>query len=309
MADQMMRMAQNVDVVNALESIGSKVLQAHQEEDFLVYLAETLRTHVGGDVIILRLLERYIQTRVVATKTAIETLPPDQLIERFDEEDQERWLSLDDGIFCEDVESSPYIKPSFRQHALQLGLKSGFMAPLVRDSEICGQIIFGWASVPEIDATTRRHLRILGDYACLMITLFYLRKAKERDELTGLLNRTGLRRRWEICEKASQGALLFADLDGFKALNDTRGHLAGDDFLRQTAGLLRKVCDSRSVLVRYGGDEFVIVVPGACYEEAQRLRAAIQHEFQALAEKHPSLCPNVTMGTACWPEDGTELGV
>lgn len=298
-----------IDVVDTLSALSAEILKARQEDDFLRNLVGTLQRHVACDAVILRWLEREMQTRAVATTAGVEVFPPDALSEPVTEEDYDRWLSLPDGIFCPDVQAAPYVKPPFKEHAASLGLVCGFMVPLIRDGELMGQLIFAWRTPKEIqiDGETRQWLRKLTDYACLKITLFYVHKARELDPLTGLLNRTGLWRRWDVCASSPRGAVLFADLDGFKAMNDTRGHLAGDDFLRDLARLLRRVADPRTVIARYGGDEFLLVVPGAGRNEAADLRTRIAREMRRQVEHLPSPRPMMSIGIALWPEDGRDL--
>jgi diguanylate cyclase (GGDEF)-like protein len=84
------------------------------------------------------------------------------------------------------------------------------------------------------------------------------------DELTGLPNRRLLTERMEYILDLSKreqrhGALLFIDLDNFKTLNDSRGHVAGDDLLKQVANRLKKVFRAEDTVARLGGDEFVIL--------------------------------------------------
>lgn len=84
------------------------------------------------------------------------------------------------------------------------------------------------------------------------------------DELTGLANRRLLTEHIEyILDIAKRdqrhGALLFIDLDNFKTLNDSRGHAAGDDLLKQVAESLKRVFRSADTIARLGGDEFVIL--------------------------------------------------
>jgi diguanylate cyclase (GGDEF)-like protein len=98
------------------------------------------------------------------------------------------------------------------------------------------------------------------------------------DGLTGLLNRT----EWfELAGKAVRGAesanqpcaLLFVDLDRFKILNDREGHVAGDRMLKQIANVLRETGDAGELIGRFGGDEFVILIPHAGMDQAS-VRAA-----------------------------------
>lgn len=88
----------------------------------------------------------------------------------------------------------------------------------------------------------------------------------EFDAMTGISNRT----RFEaglaaLCEDfgspARPGALLLIDLDGFKLINDTYGHSAGDECLREAAARLSRVCDGAGMVSRVGGDEFAVIVP------------------------------------------------
>lgn len=296
-----------IEVLDALSSLSAEVLKSQAEEDFFGRLAETLRVQVGCDAVILRLLELSIQTRAVATAAGVEKLPVDSLAEPFTEDDQARWLDLADGVLCEDVRTAPHIKPAFREHALRLGLTCGFMVPLLWEGELLGQLVFAWAEPHELDAAQRRFLRKLADYASLKLTLYHVKKARELDPLTGLLNRLGLLQRWDGCIREPKGALLFADLDGFKALNDVRGHLAGDDFLRDMARILRRVSDTRTVITRYGGDEFVLLLPGAGRGEALKMRAAIMDQVRRHVATLPPPQPTITIGIALWPQDGTDL--
>ena len=80
------------------------------------------------------------------------------------------------------------------------------------------------------------------------------------DDLTGLLNRAGLAAE---LEQAADGELAyyFLDLDGFKRVNDTLGHAAGDRLLVEIAGRMRRAADADDILVRLGGDEFLVIAP------------------------------------------------
>lgn len=107
------------------------------------------------------------------------------------------------------------------------------------------------------------------------------------DDLTGLYNRRYLRQlfesEWnELLEREGRVALLLIDLDLFKEINDSYGHLAGDAVLRAVAQRLRESFREGDRVVRFGGDEFVIVLPGVGEEEARRLaeraRAALASE-------------------------------
>src|SRR5262249_41947297 len=100
-------------------------------------------------------------------------------------------------------------------------------------------------------------------------------KAKaERDGLTGLLNRRALDAALpgggeEATRAGGAAGPLMLDVDNFKLLNDTRGHHAGDEFLKSLAQLIKSSVGEADLAFRLGGDEFVVVMPGATREEAE----------------------------------------
>lgn len=99
-----------------------------------------------------------------------------------------------------------------------------------------------------------------------------LQRQAHIDPLTGLLNRRAFESRLTFELQApltdNGGALLMIDLDDFKAVNDTHGHMYGDQTLRQVAQLLRKATRASDVPGRWGGDEFLVLLPGAMPDQA-----------------------------------------
>lgn len=114
------------------------------------------------------------------------------------------------------------------------------------------------------------------------------------DALTGLFNR----REFELqlqqtiendCGDGQQHALCYLDLDQFKVVNDTCGHIAGDELLRQLAGLLHSVVRDSDILARLGGDEFGVMLKGCSLDKALRiaedLRSRVK-DFRFVWEGH-----------------------
>ncbi|MEZ0122823.1 MAG: EAL domain-containing protein [Candidatus Reddybacter sp.] len=105
------------------------------------------------------------------------------------------------------------------------------------------------------------------------------------DLLTGLYNRHEFERRTECLlaklhgEKAEH-AICFLDLDQFKVINDTCGHVAGDELLRQLGPLLQSVVRQRDTLARVGGDEFAVLIEYCSLDNAERLTKALLKALQ-----------------------------
>lgn len=134
-----------------------------------------------------------------------------------------------------------------------------------------------------------------------------LEQLAHTDALTQLLNRRALAERITAeMERAlrydSSLALLMIDLDHFKRVNDTFGHLVGDDVLRDVAALLTKTIRNTDMVARYGGEEFLVLLPetddtGAA-TFAERIRAAVEgHDFGGGAGQYLRLTTSVGVAT------------
>jgi two-component system, cell cycle response regulator len=137
-----------------------------------------------------------------------------------------------------------------------------------------------------------------------------LEQLAHTDPLTQLLNRRALTERITAeMERAlrydSTLALLMIDLDHFKRVNDTYGHLVGDDVLRDVAALLSDTIRGSDIVARYGGEEFLMLLPetddAGAEQFAERIRAAIDdHPFGEEAD-HPTLRLTASIGVAMFP--------
>lgn len=113
-----------------------------------------------------------------------------------------------------------------------------------------------------------------------------LYQAAHRDALTGLLNRRGfaehLERAWQLAVRHRQpmGSIII-DIDRFKTLNDAYGHLAGDEIITQVSSLIARVTRASDVVGRYGGDEFLVVLPLASSEETRLVAHRILEAVRA----------------------------
>ncbi len=139
-------------------------------------------------------------------------------------------------------------------------------------------------------------------------------RASRYDTVTGFLNRHGLSLELTDLIAHARGvggecAILFIDVDKFKRINDSFGHVAGDQLLNQMAQRLHGLLRADDVLARFGGDEFVIVLPGLPSGAArtmaafcgERLLASLANSF-SLA--HQTITVSASIGVACYPEHG-----
>ena len=108
-----------------------------------------------------------------------------------------------------------------------------------------------------------------------------LGQAALMDPLTGLGNRRLLDRRLRLA--TGELCVVFVDVDHFKAVNDTFGHDVGDGVLIQVAAILQELTRADDTVVRYGGDEFVLLIPGVGSDEAQRIASRV-HTSVATAD-------------------------
>jgi diguanylate cyclase (GGDEF)-like protein len=154
------------------------------------------------------------------------------------------------------------------------------------------------------DGFSTEEMALAGEFARLAVlhadeavASHQLRRSAELDALTGTFNRRSvdqwLARSFLEADRRQQTlSLLFIDIDHFKSINDRLGHAGGDECLRQVAAALRAALDDDDLLGRYGGEEFVVLLPGKGGAEArevgERLRAAVERcllEYEGRVER------------------------
>lgn len=126
------------------------------------------------------------------------------------------------------------------------------------------------------------------------------------DELSGLFNRRELRRRADIIMQSAERSprplsLLVFDIDDFKTINDDHGHLTGDAIIQEIGRLLRPQARQSDVVARFGGDEFVLLLPDTDGEQALRVCERLRALFDEIAVDGVGC--TVSMGVVTAPFD------
>ncbi len=163
-------------------------------------------------------------------------------------------------------------------------------------------------------------LRMISDISsAALMNQIILNEAQYKantDSLTGLSNRNYMRQMAEIfMEKALRDgtvlSVILFDIDNFKHYNDTNGHNAGDALLIELSRLMQATSRKEAVLSRYGGEEFVVMLPGIIKKDAltyaDRLRDTIARHSFPHREKQPLGFISVSGGIASFPEDGDTI--
>ena len=168
-----------------------------------------------------------------------------------------------------------------------------------------------WVMVGDLHKALGRLNVQIAQYARSQQELTYL---SQHDALTQLPNRLLGRSRMEqaIANAQRNGgriALLFVDLDNFKAINDSLGHTAGDDFLRQVARRLMGAVRQTDVVCRHGGDEFLIGITDVAQEDAVttvagKVLATLAEQFVVVGTEISSSC---SIGIALFPDNGSDF--
>ncbi len=132
----------------------------------------------------------------------------------------------------------------------------------------------------------------------------------QHDSLTGLLNHTASKNRLDVlvkeCSPVGDIAVAMIDIDRFKSINDNYGHPVGDQVIRSLAWLLRGRLRSTDLIGRYGGEEFIVALPGAGINRAMALLERIREDFSELphAHAHGTLRASFSCGVATLADFG-----
>jgi diguanylate cyclase (GGDEF)-like protein len=189
----------------------------------------------------------------------------------------------------------------------------GGIAPLLADVEsLLRDLRQHRADVAQLELELSQ--RVANRTDALERSMAALKQQATKDGLTGLNNRrmfdVHLPLLVERCRaKRLPLTLLMIDVDDFKLLNDTLGHAAGDEFLRSLGQIVRSTLRATDLAYRYGGDEFVVAIPGGSRDEgdvvARRLASLIDALGKTLKVASP---PRLSIGLMCSTELAVDAG-
>jgi diguanylate cyclase (GGDEF)-like protein/PAS domain S-box-containing protein len=205
-----------------------------------------------------------------------------------------------------------HVAPERREEALDVlrrGAESAYESEIVAKDGTRIPVEFEGRVMPFNDKMYR--LSIVRDIRRRKASQARIDFLAHHDLLTGLPNRALLHDRLEFVletarRRGSQAAVLFIDLDNFKTVNDSLGHVAGDQLLKVIAERIPKALRSVDVVSRHGGDEFLVVLPDLSGDDApvpvaEKLLAAISEPMD-LEGQSISVSPSI--GISVFPRDG-----
>jgi diguanylate cyclase (GGDEF)-like protein/putative nucleotidyltransferase with HDIG domain len=195
-------------------------------------------------------------------------------------------------------------------------LRSALICPLVVGDEVIGTIAVYHDGVGSYTEDHRRVLDQVAHQAASVVhnALIFERSQEQalKDALTGLANPRALQ--FQAAREIARArrtttpfSLALLDLDDFKVINDEYGHLAGDRALQEVARVLQQSTRSYDTCIRYGGDEFVVLLPSCGRHEAEDRCRELERAVATLSLRSPdgrNIPLRVSAGASVFPEDG-----
>ncbi|WP_367567536.1 diguanylate cyclase [Lacrimispora sp.] len=199
------------------------------------------------------------------------------------------------------------------QMVLKTWRKDEMMRRRIRLKTVSGEYRWFNCQFKILKDSSGRRFRVVGKLEDIMEQLGReerLKNEARRDLLTGMYNRFGKRLIEKELASRKRGLFIMIDLDNFKEINDTYGHVAGDTALTFVAGDLKRLFGETGVVARMGGDEFVVFVPEEWDTERIEIAAkAIIEAFRNIeSEEFPEITISASIGIAVAPKDGVTYG-
>lgn len=281
--------------------------------------AGLLRAEQGS----LMLIDRETEELLMSAKKGVVDGVTDKLRIQRGEGIAGRVAELGEAFLVEDLESDPRFRQKNRSH---YKTRSFVSVPLRIEDRVIG--VLNLSDKSSGDVFDEEDLRLIQSFAThaavVMDRNVFQNRAEElekmsiTDPLTGLLNRRHLQERLkrELARAERHGhnlSLLMIDIDGFKQCNDTFGHPFGDNVLKNVADVLLNTVRSMDLVARYGGDEFMVLLPETeepvAIETATRLLHRLEQTIEVAEGPGRGNLYKLTasIGVVCYPKDGGSL--
>lgn len=229
---------------------------------------------------------------------------------------QREVTDMDAAMFIDDV-MRYRIPESLRKEVIShFHIYSLFYLPITYENKLLGLIGGHKCESAHTWTTDNKYFfrQIADQFASGLVTARLYRRVERQattDGLTGLFNhRTGqekLSEQLRVAERYQRNlCTVMLDVDHFKSINDTYGHPVGDTVLRSVAHLIKRDCRDVDIPVRYGGEEFLLILPEVNREGAAVVAERLRRTLSKETIVHEGVRLNVTasIGYACFPEDG-----
>lgn len=236
----------------------------------------------------------------------------------------DKWTAIDfpaARLHCWEIKNCARVEcPSFHD----IDSRCWLMAGTLCEGEIQGDFAkkyrscFGCEVLGRLEEDALRSL-----YEHINILIHHLKRRDQKivssaitDPLTGVYNRLYFneymgKRLAHASRYEEKLSLIMIDLDEFKGVNDTYGHLVGDEVLVETAALLQEEVRSSDLIFRYGGDEFLVVLAQTGCEKAKLVKERIRQSvtrWNLLKNRHEKFSLSLSMGCSTWTQGDDLLG-
>lgn len=307
------RLGSQFSALVTLADIDDAILSRHELDRVVDTAVLRMRDVVPADCVSIAIVDRSAPEMMrITTRDQCNNGPLTHVCTTHAAEDTASLAAHPNGLWIGRAQApAPHLAP-----IAHLGASAMLVLPIVSQNAVVGAVVLGFKGEQALTDEERARARMLGDRVAVAFAtatkdeqLYY---QANYDALTALPNRLyfkdQLARRLAQAQREHQPfALLFIDLDRFKTVNDTLGHAAGDEVLRQTAERLKQCVRETDTVTRLGGDEFTIILSQIRSErdpESVTLNVvnALAAPYAIAGTEHPM---SASIGIAVYPADGT----
>lgn len=311
-----LRMDRQFQTLSTLAAIDRLILSTLKIEDIIEIVLSRMSEIVAHDAISLVIfnLDSAGSCRVYTWNAALD----DPMAFEVETVSALEYQHLLENLDCLAI-AEPNAMPGYLESLRRQGVRTSLLLPLLLKEEVTALIALGYRAELALTAEDIRLARDFGNRVAVALSnasweeqLFHM---AHYDALTGLPNRMLMQDRLQQAlarakRKDTFIAVLFVDLDRFKQVNDSLGHLAGDSLLRQVAQRLKSDLRNEDTIARLGGDEFVVIIaPAEDGRESLPIATKVAKKIMddlalPFAVGDRQIYTSASVGIACYPDDG-----